>query len=388
MIYIKNGKIFTMEGNVLEKGSMLIDDGIIKAVGENIMPPDDAYVIEAEGKIVMPGFIDAHTHLGMQEDSIGFEGDDVNENADPVTPELRAIDAINPMDVTLEEAYMGGVTSAATGPGSANVIGGQFAIIKTYGHKIDDMIIKESAAMKCAFGENPKIFYGKKGKSPSTRMTIAAILRENLLKAEKYNRKLKIAGDDETKKPSFDMKMEALLPVIRREMPLKAHVHRADDIFTAMRIAKEFGVKMTLDHCTDGALIAEDLKKEKENFDFIVGPSFGHRTKFELKQKSFKTPAVLSNGGLKIAICTDSPVVPLQHLPLCAALAVKSGMDEIEALKAITIYPAQILGIDNQVGSLKVGKDADVVIWDSHPFNIFSEVELTIINGKIIYKKN
>ncbi|MFZ5968206.1 MAG: amidohydrolase [Bacillota bacterium] len=385
MLLIKNGTILTMEGRTYEKGSILIQDGKIKEVGENIVVPLDAEIIDAAGKIVMPGMIDAHCHLGMWEDAIGFEGADGNEATDPVTPHLRAIDAINPMDRTFREAYEGGITAAATGPGSANVIGGQFAVIKTYGDRIDDMIVQAYAAMKCAFGENPKRVYNDKKQSPSTRMATAAILRDTLFKAKEYAEKLEAAKEDPTKKPGFDMKMEALLPVIRGEMPVKAHAHRADDIFTAIRIAKEFNLKLTLEHCTEGHLIAEHITKE--GFPAIVGPSFGERCKFELKNLTFETPGVLSKAGVKVAIMTDHPVIPLQYLPVCASLAVKAGMDEEEAMKAITIHAAEILGIEDRMGSIKEGKDADIVIWEGHPFQLHSKVVCTIIDGKVVFSR-
>ncbi len=386
MLFIKNGKIYTMAGEIIENGSILIEDGKIKEIGKDIVAPLDAEVIDAEGKMVTPGFIDSHCHLGMWESSIGFEGSDGNEAVDPVTPHLRGIDGINPMDETFEEAYKGGVTTAVTGPGSANVIGGQFAAIKTYGKRIDDMIIKAPIAMKIAFGENPKRVYNALHKSPMTRMATAAILRETLFKAKEYVNKLEAAKEDESKKPAFDMKMEAMAMVIRKEIPLKAHAHRADDIFTALRIAKEFDLDITLDHCTEGHLIADYLVKEGKCA--IVGPSFGDKSKFELKNLTFETPSVLNKAGVKVAIITDSPVVPLNYLSLCAGLAVKSGMDQMEALKAITINAAEIVGLAERIGSLEVGKDADIVIFDGHPLeDIGCETAVTIIDGKVVYKK-
>lgn len=385
MLLIKNGKVFTMEGKIYEMASILVENGKIKEIGENIVTPLDAEIIDAEGKIVMPGFIDAHSHLGMWEDAIGFEGADGNEMTDPVTPHLRAIDAINPLDRNFEESREGGVTCVATGPGSANVVGGQFAVIKTYGDRIDDMIVKDPIAMKCAFGENPKRVYNDKKKSPMTRMATAAILRETLMKANEYKEKLEAAGDDSSKKPAFDMKMDAMLKVLNGEIPLKAHAHRADDILTAIRIAKEFGVKVTLEHCTEGHLIPHHIKNE--GLMAVVGPSFGERSKFELKNLTFDTPGVLNKAGVKVAIMTDHPVIPQQHLVLCAALAAKAGMDREEALKAITINAAEILELDDRVGSLKEGKDADIVIWNNHPFELMSEALYTIIDGKVVYKK-
>ncbi len=386
MLLIKNGRLLTIEGKTYEKGSILIENGRIKEIGEELVVPLGVEIIDAHDKIIMPGIIDAHCHLGLWEDSIGFEGADGNEMSDPVTPHLRAIDGINPMDRTFQEAYEGGITCVATGPGSANVIGGQFVAIKTFGDRIDDMLVKEPLAMKCAFGENPKTVYHDKKQAPGTRMATAAILRETLHKAKVYMEKLDASKDDLSKKPEYDMKMEALLPVMRGEMPLKAHAHRADDIFTAIRIAKEYGVKITLEHCTDGHLIAEKIKEE--GLCAVVGPSLGDRSKFELKNLSFETAGVLSKAGVKIALMTDHPVIPLQYLPICAGLAVKAGMDEDEALKAITINAAEILGIQDRVGSLKEGKDADVVIWDAHPFELKANVVCTIINGKIVYKRD
>lgn len=385
MLFIKNGKVFTMEGKNYEKASILIENGKILDISEELVAPLDAEVIDAEGKFVFPGFIDAHCHLGMWEDGIGFEGADGNEMTNPITPELRGIDGINPMDRTFEEARNGGITSCASGPGSANVIGGQFAAIKTYGKRIDDMIIQSPIAMKCAFGENPKRVYTDKKSTPNTRMAIASELRNALAKAFEYRDKLIEGEKDPSKKPAFDFKMLALQPVVNGEIPLKAHAHRADDILTSIRIAKEFGVKLTLEHCTEGHLIADIIKEE--GFSAIVGPSLSERSKFELKNLTFETPGVLSKAGVKIAIMTDSPVIPLQYLPLCASLAVKSGLDEEEALKAITINPAEILGLEERIGSLKPGKDADIVVWDKHPLDVQANVEYTIIDGKIVYKK-
>lgn len=385
MILIKNGRILTMADKDYERGSILIDDGKIIAVGESVEAPADALVIDAEGKIVMPGIIDAHCHLGMWEDSIGFEGADGNEMTDPVTPQLRAIDAINPMDRTFEEAREGGITTVCTGPGSANVIGGTFVTIKTYGKRIDDMIIKEPAAMKIAFGENPKRVYSERKQSPSTRMATAAILREQLMKAKAYKEKLEKAKSDPDNKPELDVKMEALLKVINKEIPLKAHAHRADDIFTAIRIAKEFDVDITLDHCTEGHLIADELAQEGKCV--ISGPHLTERSKHELKNKSFQSPVALWKAGVKFCIMTDHPVIPIQHLPVCAGYVVKEGLDEMEALKAITIYPAEILGIADRVGSIEIGKDADIVVFDGHPFNSTSKTQAVLIDGQVVYQR-
>ncbi|MDH6457731.1 imidazolonepropionase-like amidohydrolase [Fusobacterium sp. PH5-7] len=383
MIIIKNGTLLDVEKSKFEKMDISIEDGKITGIKKSIKPKKDDEIIDATDKIVAPGFIDAHCHLGLMGDSVGFENDDVNEKSDPITPQLRAIDGIDPMDRVFTEAYQGGITSVATGPGSANVIGGQFAAIKTFGKRIDKMIIKAPIAMKCAFGENPKRFYGTKGKMPTTRMGTAGMLRETLQKAKEYMLKSEAAGDDITKKPQYDARLEALIPVLKKEIPLKAHAHKANDIFTAIRISKEFDVKMTLDHSTDARCIVDELAEE--NYPMIVGPSLGHRTKVELINKSFKTAAVLNKAGIKISITTDSPVIPLQHLPICAALAVKDGLDKWEALKAISINPAEILGLEDRVGSIKVGKDADIVIWSADPLQIDAKVEYTIIDGKVVF---
>lgn len=371
----------TMAGETIENGQVLIKDNKIIEVGNNIKVSDDCKVLDAEGGYVLPGFIDAHCHIGMFEQDMGFEGSDGNEVTNPVTPQLRAIDAINPMDSSFKEAYEAGVTCACTGPGSANVIGGTFAVIKTKGIRIDNMIVKNNVAMKCAFGENPKRCYHDKKQTPSTRMATAAILRETLMKAKEYLDK----KENGKEKPAFDMKMEALIPVLKKEIPLKAHAHRADDIFTAIRIAKEFDVNLTLDHCTEGHLIADELAKE--NYPAIVGPSFGFRTKIELKNKTFDTLKALNDVGVKFAIMTDHPVIPLYRLPMCAALGVKAGLDEETALKAITIYPAEILGIQDRVGSIEVGKDADISIFDKNPLDIQSKAKYVLINGEVVYHK-
>ena len=383
MILIKNGTIKTMEGPDITNGEILIDGEIIKKVGKNIEVDENVEIIDASECIVVPGLIDGHCHLGMWEEGIGFEGADGNESVDPVTPQMRAIDSINPMDEGFKLAREGGVTTAVTGPGSANVIGGTFAAIKTYGNRIDDMIIKYPTAMKIAFGENPKRVYNEKDKSPITRMATASILRETLFKAQKYYEDFERGKKEPDDKPEFDMKLEALLPVMDKEIPLKAHAHRADDIFTALRIAKEFNLDITLDHCTEGHLIADELSKEKKAA--LVGPSLSEKSKYELKNLTFDTPRILQEAGVLIAIITDSPVVPLQYLTLVAGLAVKSGLKEEEAWKAITINAAKITGIDDRVGSIKEGKDADIVIFEGNPLrNIDSKPKKVIINGKII----
>lgn len=384
MILIKNGKVLTMAGEVYEQGDVLIDGDKIKAVGENLDAPEGAQIIDARGMWVMPGIIDAHSHIGMWEDGIGFEGADGNEATDPVTPHLRAIDGINPDDNCFKEAREHGITTVVTGPGSANVIGGQFAAIKTYGRRIDDMIVKEPLALKVAFGENPKRVYNGKGRAPSTRMATAAILRENLVKAQEYKKKLERGKKDPDKMPERDLKMEILVKVLNREIPIKAHAHRADDILTALRIAKEFNLDITIDHCTEGHKIVDFLLEE--NAKVIVGPLLSDRSKVELRNMTFKAPGILSKAGVKVAMATDHPVIPQQYLPVCAAIAVKEGMDEMEALKSITINAAEITGIADRVGSLEPGKDADVVVYDGHPLDIRTKTVWVFINGHAVKK--
>ena len=383
MILIKNGYIKPMVGADIENGCILIgDDGKIAAVGKDLTAPKNCTVIDAEGRLVTPGCVDAHCHIGLDNEGMGWEGRDYNEIVDPLTPQMRAIDSINPQDEAFGLALQGGVTSACTGPGSANVVGGTFVAIKLAGKRVDNMIIKNPLAMKCAFGENPKRCYGQGlKKSPTTRMATAALLRELLFKARNYQQ-----DKDEGKNPPFDMKLEAMLPVMRGEIPLKAHAHRADDILTSIRIAKEFGVKITLDHCTDGAIIADELAKE--GYSAFVGPSLGSKSKIELQNKSFTTPAVLHEAGVPISIITDAPVIPLQYLPMCAGLAVNAGLDEEVAWRAITINPAVQTGIGDRVGSLEPGKDGDVVIWTANPLTtVGAESYTTIVDGKIVYQR-
>lgn len=381
MLLIKNGYIKTMAGREFANGSVLIgDDGKIIAVGEAVEAPEGTLVIDAQGRLVTPGCVEAHCHIGLDNEAVGWEGRDYNEIVEPVTPQMRAIDSIYPQDEAFPNAIRGGVTTACTGPGSANVIGGTFTVIKLVGNRVDNMIVKDPIAMKCAFGENPKRCYGQGSKkSPMTRMAVAALLRETLFKTRRYMED-KAAG----KNPPFDMKLEAMEPVLRGEIPLKCHAHRADDILTAIRVAKEFGVKMTMDHCTDGEVIAGELAKE--GFPAFVGPSLGGKSKIELQNKSFTTPGVLAKAGVKVSIITDAPVIPLQNLPMCAGLAAGAGLPMEEAWKAITINPAESLGIADRVGSLEPGKDGDVVIWTADPLTtIGGEAYITVVDGKVVY---
>ena len=381
MLLIKNGRLKTMASPDLPCGSILMDDeGKICAVGADIPETSGMTVIDAGGRLVTPGCVEAHCHIGVHNSAMRWEGADFNERSDPLTPHMRAIDGINPMDETFALAIKHGVTTACTGPGSANVVGGTFTAIKLVGKRVDDMIVKEPVAMKCAFGENPKGVYGQNGgKAPVTRMATAAMLRELLFKARNY-----VAAKEAGKEPAFDMKLEAMIPVIKGEIPLKAHAHRADDIFTAIRIAKEFGVQLTLDHCTDGALIAHELAEE--GYPAFVGPSFGSKSKIELLHKDFTTPGILYKAGVPVSIITDAPVTPLEYLPMCAGFAVSAGLPYEEAWKAITLNPANQTGIGHRVGSLEVGKDGDVVIWNGDPLlDVGAEAYITVVDGKVVY---
>lgn len=392
MLLIYNGKILTMSGAEYDNGYILCDKDKIIAVGKTLDEVEDLLTadvkkIDCNGGYVLPGLIDAHSHIGMWEDAVGFEGDDGNESTDPVTPQLRAIDAIYHADRAFKEALEGGVTAVVTGPGSANVIGGQFTALKTHGRCVDEMIIKQTVAMKVAFGENPKTIYNEKHQSPMTRMATAAILRENLFKAQEYKELWEEyrADTEEQDKPEFDFKLEALVKVLNKEIPLKAHAHRADDILTAIRIAREFDVNITLEHCTEGYLIKDILAEA--GLPVVVGPMLTDRSKIELRNQNLKNPGILSKEGIKLAIMTDHPCVPVQHLCLCAAIAVKEGMEPKEALRAITINAAEIVGIADRVGSLEKGKDADIVIYDGNPFDLMTKVQKTIINGTVVYER-
>ncbi|MBR5127292.1 MAG: amidohydrolase [Roseburia sp.] len=387
-LLIKQANIHSAVEKEVYVADVLVADGKIVKIEEMINGGEinDAQVLDAYGYDLYPGFVDAHCHLGLDGHAVEYPGQDFNEMSDPVTPQLSAVDGINPQDETFCMAREGGVTCVATGPGSSNVFGGTFCVIKTYGYRIDDMLVKEKAAMKISFGENPKNCYREKGFS--SRMSIAAKLREMLTKAKLYQKKLEAAGysgrTDYSKLPAYDAKLESLLPVLKKEIPLKAHVHRADDIFTAIRIAKEFDVDLRIDHTTDGSLIAKDLAKE--GYPVAVGPSFGHASKYELKNKGFHTVVDLVRAGCQVSIITDSPVTEERYLALCAGRAIYEGLDEFTALQTITINAAKHIGVEKRVGSIEVGKDADFVLVKGSPFEVNSRILYTIIEGKIVYK--
>lgn len=360
------------------KADILLADGKIAAIGTNLTAPADAVVFDADGLDVFPGFVDAHTHIGLDGYGIGYEGCDYNEMNDIWTPQLRAIDGINPRDPSLADARRAGVTCVCTGPGSANVLGGTFLAMKTVGDRVDKMVVRDPVAMKCAFGENPKRCY--RDKCDSTRMSTAAFLRGALMQARDYGARKQAANGDITKMPAYNQKLEALLPVLAREIPLKAHAHQANDIFTALRIAREFNLRLTLEHVTEGHLIVDELAGEKD-VPMAVGPSLTFASKFELQNKSWSTPAALTAAGCHVSIITDNSVIPQQYLPLCAGMAIKAGMDPFDALKAITINPAEHIGVADRVGSLEVGKDADLVITAGSPFEVLTEVKAVFIDG-------
>ena len=364
------------------KADILLADGKIAAIGTDLTAPADAVVFDADGLDVFPGFVDAHTHIGLDGYGIGYEGCDYNEMNDIWTPQLRAIDGINPRDPSLADARRAGVTCVCTGPGSANVLGGTFLAMKTVGDRVDKMVVRDPVAMKCAFGENPKRCY--RDKCDSTRMSTAAFLRGALMQARDYGARKQAANGDITKMPAYNQKLEALLPVLAREIPLKAHAHQANDIFTALRIAREFNLRLTLEHVTEGHLIVDELAGEKD-VPMAVGPSLTFASKFELQNKSWSTPAVLTAAGCHVSIITDSSVIPQQYLPLCAGMAVKAGMDPFDALRAITIHPAEHIGIADRVGSLEAGKDADLVITDGSPFEVSTTVRRVLIGGKTVH---
>ncbi len=377
MLLLKNGLLYTMEEDAPISADLLIKDGKIEKISKNITPNEGAEVIDAKGMHILPGFIDAHSHIGIAQEKKSVQGDASNENTNPLTPCVRAIDSINPMDSAFHNALAAGVTGVMAGPGSANAIGGQFAFIKTHGRCVDDILVLAPAAIKIAFGENPISAYGINGNIPSTRMGIASLIREELFLAKQYFDAEKNGGIQK------EFGKECYRELFEGKIPLKAHVHRVDDIFTAIRIAQEFSLDLTLDHCTEGHLVAEKIAET--GFPAIVGPSLASRTKDEVSASDFKTPGILQKAGITVALTTDHPVSRIQYLPLCAALAVKEGMDRWGALRAITIDAAKICRVDDRLGSLAPGKDAVIIICDGDPLNIETSVMKTIINGEIVW---
>lgn len=379
-----NARIYTMSGDILENGLLLWEGEKITAVGETLNLPVDTDIIDLQGKTVVPGFIDAHTHVGILEEIYQVEGDDLNEDTEPVTPQLRALDAINPYDLAFSDAVQGGVTTVMTGPGSSNVVAGTSVVMKTAGKDLKKMVLIPEAGLKVAFGENPKRVYGEQKKIPVTRMGIASLLRQALIDAQVYEaKKKKSLQDDEILER--DLGLETLLEVLHRKMPLRAHAHRADDIMTALRIAEEFGIELIIEHGTEAHKITEQLYEA--NIPVVLGPAFSSRSKVELAEISWESAARLNEAGILVALTTDHSVTPVQYLPICAAMAVKYGMDEIEALKAITINPAKILKLGHRIGSLAAGKDADMVVMSGHPLDWRTKIETVYINGEVAYNR-
>lgn len=371
-------------GTVIEKGWIEIKDGIIEKLGKGVPSEVKGDSIDASGKAVYPGFIDAHTHMGIIENGLCFEGDDCNEATDPFTPHLRALDGINPFDRCFEEARERGITAVASSPGSANACGGEICAIKTNGKCVDDMLIK-TCGIKFALGENPKGVYNDKDETPITRMAIAALIREGLYKAKRYNHDTDtyLSDNEDYEPPEYDIKCEALQPLLERKQKAFFHCHRADDICTAIRIAKEFSLDAVIVHATEGWKIADIIARE--NIPVICGPIICDRCKPEMKGLEIKNAAVLKNNGVKISICTDHPVIPIQYLPISVQAAVKGGLDSDMAIRAVTSEAAEILGIDEDTGSLEKGKAADLQLYEigENPLDLMTEPSLVMIDGVI-----
>ncbi len=384
MLLIKNANLLTMDERDYMGGDLLIgEDGRIAAVGFEL-PQQGARVIDGTGLWAVPGLIDAHCHVGMWEDGMGREGADGNEATDPVTPQLRAIDAVNPLDPCFSEALHAGVTTVCTGPGSANVVGGQFCLLSTHGRSIEQMLIKEPSHLKAAFGENPKRCYGEQKKTPSTRMGTAAILRQAFVDAQSYMEKQAAGEGDPSKAPSRDLKLEALAAVLRGEIPLKCHAHRVDDILTAIRVCREFCVRYTLDHVTEGYMIADELLAC--GAPVIIGPLFSERSKIELRNMTFKAPALLAQAGVRFAMMTDHPVIPLQYLLVSCTIAMREGLPEREALACVTRNAAEFCGLGGRKGALAAGLDGDIALFDAHPLDMRAHARMVFVGGAIVHE--
>ncbi|MBI9009849.1 MAG: amidohydrolase [Tenericutes bacterium] len=390
MYLIKNANLLSMADINYEICDILVEDGLIKKVGQlNVKDYPKAKVIDAENNFVTPGIVDPHCHIGIFEEAIGFEGADGNEMTSPITPELRALDAIKPQDVAFAETLEAGVTTVCTGPGSANLIGGTFCILKTYGKTIDDMIVVEESSMKMALGENPKRVYRSKSQMPSTRMGSTALIREYLQKAKDYKEKLDeynvgIKENKDVKKPDFNAKLHSLARVFDG-FPVKIHAHQQDDIVTAIRIIEEFGLNASIEHATEAHLITEYVKNHNANL--IIGPTLGSKSKYELRNKTFKSAKILKDAGVNFAIMTDHPVIHLANALTQVAIFVREGLDELDGLKAVTIDAARINHIEDRVGSIEVGKDADIVIWDGHPYHYMTKTKYVFVNGEVVHKQ-
>lgn len=390
MYLIKNANLLSMADINYEICDILIEDGKIAKVG-SIKPSDypKAIVIDAKKNYVTPGIVDPHCHIGIFEEAIGFEGADGNEATSPITPELRAIDAIKPQDVAFAESLEAGVTTVCTGPGSANLIGGTFCVMKTFGKTMDDMIVVEESSMKMALGENPKRVYRSKNVSPSTRMASAAMIRENLVKAKEYKEKMdkyyaNLKANKEATKPEYNAKMHALARVFDG-FPVKIHAHQQDDIVTAIRISEEFGLNATIEHATEAHLIADYVKLHNQRV--IIGPTLGSKSKYELRNKTFEAARLLKEAGVDFAIMTDHPVIHLANALTQVGIFVREGLDELDGFKAVTIDAARLNDVDHRVGSIEVGKDADIVIWNGHPYHYLTKTNTVFVNGEIAFQR-
>ncbi len=379
MLAITGGKVYTMRGTVYEPGTVLVEGSKIIEVYPGATVPKGVEILDASGCVVMPGLIDTHTHVGIVEEIYQLEGDDCNEMTDPITPHLRALDAINPEDLGFKDALTGGITTVVTGPGSGNVLGGEMLVMKTRGSTMEDMVLKSPVGLKAALGENPKTVYGRQKKAPLTRMASAALLRDSLVKAQNYLQKLE-HYTGEGIPPERDLKLESLVKVLKREIPLRVHAHRADDILTAVRIAEEFNLHLVVEHCTEGYKVAKELSRR--GIQAVVGPIITSRSKVELQGIQLMNAQALAKAGVEFALMTDHPVVPIQYLALSAGLAVRGGLSEDMALQSITIQAAKVIGMENRLGSLEPGKDADVVVFAGHPFDTRTKVKTVLINGE------
>jgi imidazolonepropionase-like amidohydrolase len=385
-VAITGGRVVPITGEPIDNGTVLVADGKITAVGSDVRVPEGVPVIDAAGSWVLPGFVEAHGHVGVHEEAEGWAGSDTNEMTDPVTANVRALDAINPADLGFRDAVGGGVLAVNVNPGSGNPIGGQTCAVKCWGRTVDEMLLRAPAGLKSALGENPKRVYGEQKKTPSTRLGVAAVIRGAFVEAANYQAKIDAEArkpEDERKPVDRDLKLEALAKVLRREIPWRQHCHRADDIATAMRIAEEFGYDLVIDHGTEAHLVA-DLLAER-NIPVIIGPLFTSRSKVELRNRSLANPGKLAAAGVTIAITTDHPVVPINFLVHQASLSVKYGLDRETALRALTINPARIIGVEDRLGSLEPGKDADIVIWSGDPLDVLSRVQRAFMDGQEIY---
>lgn len=384
MLLIKNAYLVSAADINYEVTDILVENGKILKIGKLNESDYNCKVIDALEQWVTPGFIDPHCHIGLYEESIGFEGADGNEATEPSTPNMRGFDAVYPYDVSFPEAVKGGVTSVSTGPGSANVIGGTFTVIKTVGKNINDMVVKEEVAMKMALGENPKRVYSEKKVTPSTRMGSAAVMRRELTKAKEYYDKIKKHKTGDGDLPAYDDKLASLGRVFDG-MIVKIHAHRTDDIQTAIRIGKEFNLNLTIEHCTEAHLMVNDLVRD--NVKVIIGPTLGTKSKYELRNKSFETCSILEKAGVEFAIMTDHPVMSLADTRVQTAIMIREGLSELGAIKGMTINAAKLNGVDDRLGSIEVGKDADIVIWTGNPFEYMTVTDTVIIDGNIVYKK-